>query len=157
MNLDTHICLDSLTSIWIWAMLESLIIWNGGSTCTKNSFVQKVQGKYIWGSKANLCQQTFLKIYASNHLFVFSYQASGQRLWVSGARENYGLQSSGWRSLQRPMQRYVHTIVIVSNTYKFFRRCILSHGPENTFFLVTDSSSPDNETTQTALEDEEKR
>uniref|UniRef100_A0A0E0RDL8 1-phosphatidylinositol-4-phosphate 5-kinase n=1 Tax=Oryza rufipogon TaxID=4529 RepID=A0A0E0RDL8_ORYRU len=39
----------------------------------------------------------------------------------------------------------------------FCRRCILSHGPENTFFLVTDSSSPDNETTQTALEDEEKR
>ena len=32
MNLGTHICLDSLTYIWMWAMLESLIIWNGGSS-----------------------------------------------------------------------------------------------------------------------------
>ena len=31
MNLGIYMCLDSLTSIWIWAMLESFIIWNGGS------------------------------------------------------------------------------------------------------------------------------
>ena len=32
MNLDIYVCLHSLASIWIWAMLESFITWNGGSS-----------------------------------------------------------------------------------------------------------------------------
>jgi hypothetical protein len=31
MNLDIYIYLDSLTPIWMWEMLEWLILWNGGS------------------------------------------------------------------------------------------------------------------------------
>ena len=33
MNLDLCMCLDSLTSIYMWPMLGSLTLWNGGSIC----------------------------------------------------------------------------------------------------------------------------
>ena len=32
MNFDTYICLDLLISIWMWKMLEWLILWNGWSS-----------------------------------------------------------------------------------------------------------------------------
>ena len=32
MNLNTYICLDSSTSKWMWTMLESLTLWNGGNS-----------------------------------------------------------------------------------------------------------------------------
>jgi hypothetical protein len=106
MNLGTHICLDSLIYIWMWVMLESFIIWNGGSM-TKCNIVRGCTSPFWvlnWGRKQSFVKlKNIIKFW---HHFLYIYQIlikkklNGYTSLATLPKNWYGLK---WHQSEQPL------------------------------------------------------
>lgn len=69
-------CLDSLTSIRIWAMLESLILWNGGSICHWSPS--------YWSQSNSAAIQSFINKSPQKKSFINKEESIGQHRHSAG-------------------------------------------------------------------------